>query len=519
MKELNFPFIKCFNPIRITNRVTLDTLYTSCGHCKACLYNKANKHSFLCKLEEQDNKYCMFVTLTYAPEYLPMVKLHYQYDTNIGMIDRPLEDVAYVNFRQVPRNGVDNDKELAYYKGLKRLAFNDNLVSGGVFSYDDTICIFPKQKDYDIDKFLRKVNLCGFMPYLSKYDLQLFIKRVREKVRTETYEKIRHYSIGEYGPKTFRPHYHILFYFNEKKTLEAIEQIIRSSWTYGRVDVSLSRGKCNSYVAKYVNCNSVIPRLLANSAFRPFSVHSSHFAEGFYKDKKQEIYSHEFRRFIEQSRNLDGKVIEFLPWRSLASRYFPKCREYSLQSSHELYKSYTRLSAAIRIYKETKISTLANLISFDAIVLNKVNDLAREYRDLYYKRKLCPEQLHDIIERDLYCSSYFQRFVCDNNPNKYIVRVHDIISFWKAYDQYLLEHQLQSQEQLLDVDVSTGASLTDLEYYYWYDNADEYFEEHPQANNTIKSTLFYKEWYSRTLNNFENSGKHKELNDLNRIFL
>lgn len=44
---------------------------------------------------------------------------------------------------------------------------------------------------------------------LCKRDLQLFIKRLRKRFPEST---IRYFGCGEYGPSTFRPHYHVILY-------------------------------------------------------------------------------------------------------------------------------------------------------------------------------------------------------------------------------------------------------------------------------------------------------------------
>jgi hypothetical protein len=61
---------------------------------------------------------------------------------------------------------------------------------------------------------------------LSKRDVQLWCKRVRKAGY-----KFRYYIVGEYGSKTFRPHYHILFFGSVP------DEVIRSSWPLGHVHI------------------------------------------------------------------------------------------------------------------------------------------------------------------------------------------------------------------------------------------------------------------------------------------
>lgn len=61
---------------------------------------------------------------------------------------------------------------------------------------------------------------------LYKRDLQLFFKRVRR-----CGYKLRYYAVGEYGSKTFRPHYHILLFGSVP------EDVIREAWPKGHVHI------------------------------------------------------------------------------------------------------------------------------------------------------------------------------------------------------------------------------------------------------------------------------------------
>ena len=64
------------------------------------------------------------------------------------------------------------------------------------------------------------------VPQLNKSDLQKWFKRVRK-----TGAKIRYFAVGEYGSKTFRPHYHIILFG------EVSENAIRKSWPFGLVHI------------------------------------------------------------------------------------------------------------------------------------------------------------------------------------------------------------------------------------------------------------------------------------------
>lgn len=307
----DYPFINCYNPHTVFNRFIGQNVKASCGVCKACLMNRANKMSMLCSLEEQEHRYCYFVNPSYSPEFLPVM--------------RPVPD------------------ELGGYRLVSECERLGD--SGRVLGYSH----------YDAGKmsmFLSKCKLDGLIGYVSMRDVQLFLKRLRKNLSKYTDEKIRYYAVSEYGPKTFRPHYHFLFFFDDPKTLAVFLRCVRASWPYGRIVSSLSRGKCSSYVARYVNSSVSLPRLFAYSSCRPFSCHSRFFALGFYKGKRKEIYEDAPESFMSQRRSVGSRVVEFSPWRSLTSYFFPKCKDFNRKSYDELCYTYTVLRPILQTFGE-----------------------------------------------------------------------------------------------------------------------------------------------------------------------
>lgn len=102
-------------------------------------------------------------------------------------------------------------------------------------------------------------------PVLSKRDVQLFLKRVRKKFG----QGIRYYAAGEYGPKTQRPHYHIIlfgvgpdeldsdwFYFGGKsgpyRPNYCRPSTLFSLWKLGVVHIGEVTQHSIQYVAGYV---------------------------------------------------------------------------------------------------------------------------------------------------------------------------------------------------------------------------------------------------------------------------
>lgn len=78
---------------------------------------------------------------------------------------------------------------------------------------------------------------------LYKPDLQNFFKRLRKR---EKGIKIRYFAVGEYGGKTYRPHYHIIL-FNTHN----IDNIV-NSWSKGFVHIGDVNDESINYITKYI---------------------------------------------------------------------------------------------------------------------------------------------------------------------------------------------------------------------------------------------------------------------------
>lgn len=83
---------------------------------------------------------------------------------------------------------------------------------------------------------------------LCKRHVQLFQKRLRKENRKICEWPVRYYSVGEYGTRTLRPHYHSIM-FNVHQDLSAR---ISDIWSHGQVHVGDVNLASIHYVTKYV---------------------------------------------------------------------------------------------------------------------------------------------------------------------------------------------------------------------------------------------------------------------------
>ena len=80
---------------------------------------------------------------------------------------------------------------------------------------------------------------------LVKRDLQLFLKRLRSVIFPL---QVRYFAVGEYGDRTFRPHYHIALFGLGREH----QAIIAKVWGLGLVHIGDLTRESAQYVAGYV---------------------------------------------------------------------------------------------------------------------------------------------------------------------------------------------------------------------------------------------------------------------------
>lgn len=89
---------------------------------------------------------------------------------------------------------------------------------------------------------------------LSKYHLQLFLKRLRRSAAAQALPRIRFFASGEYGPQGQRPHYHIIaFGLNHER-----RDLVEHAWTsrngsIGHISIDPVNTKNICYTAGYTD--------------------------------------------------------------------------------------------------------------------------------------------------------------------------------------------------------------------------------------------------------------------------
>lgn len=115
---------------------------------------------------------------------------------------------------------------------------------------------------YENNKVPLSENL---IPEVSKRDVQLFIKRLRKRTKSQ----IRYYLVSEYGSTTHRPHYHAIM-FNVDPVYSKATEMIFQEWQNGQIMVGTVTPASIHYVTKYAITKTDYP----SEVEKPFALMS-----------------------------------------------------------------------------------------------------------------------------------------------------------------------------------------------------------------------------------------------------
>ncbi len=514
---------KCDNPQIIRNRYTGQVLTIPCGNCHQCLVTRTQHHSLMCSLHENDYKYTLFVTLTYSPAFVPLCSVY--------------------KFKK--------DDVIHYHLVNK----TDRLFPSGKLLYSFDNDIYNEEK---LSKLLDKINLNGNIPYTTAYDCQLFLKRLRYYLsHSNCHEKISYYAVSEYGPQTFRPHWHLLLYCNTEPTLQALRKNLSKAWTYGRIDFSLSRGKCSTYLAGYLNSFSSLPSFYAHCFLRPRQLHSIYFSKRYFKDNAFKVYEDIKRGIISTSRPIGNQLVSIQYSSSLISNLFPRCACFHNKNYAQIYSTYKLYESYNNSYKNNKdltCSEIAKLIVLDiqnglhnkhSLIISlspfllkyhgDYNSLDEDYKIRFYNNVynllITSKHFKDICQTYGFSSSNFISLI----KRFYSLREYKSLTEWYSYQERLFKDNFDINKlfclydnipfdnhssynnnyvDILSVCKPLFSPLSDN----WKDIVLSHccYNKRKRILHSIDDYIYQK---SRLEQSYLDSHKHKALNDLNYIFV
>ena len=369
---------ECLHPVKVLNKYTNDVIYTPCGHCYSCLKNKSNRDTSLAMNIASNFKYCYFVWLSYEDRYLPYIELK-----SVDSLDDTRSNYLFSSINRSLRipvpNGKDRiieDSSFEFTHSMTSSEYQDIIVkSHGRYDFLRKCVVYPRFEDCD-----------NRIPYCNASDCQKFLKRLRFHSKDKYNEEIRFYGVSEYGPRTYRPHWHLLLFFNSDELTSSIQQLVSESWSYGRTTCELSRGGSAAYVASYVNSNVCLPSLyLQHKEIRARSFHSKGYGDNHVFPAQATI--HELDKMSSilldgESISVNGETKRIYPSRSYKRTVFPRFSNLVCESPH----SSAYLFSAAFFAPERLIRFGYLDITYDKSV-SPVSELAHAYTDFFLDRE------------------------------------------------------------------------------------------------------------------------------------
>lgn len=279
----------CLQPRQIKRRLPDGSTrvdVVSCGRCSECLRRKQQDYAFIISRQFRASGSGFLVTLTYSNDRVPMAAVYDLVDGSSGVVlDSYCPGFVMPEYESLARQRYYS----VYSHSGHEVPFNPEY--GPLVDFQDYVRRGTYSgKSYYMRKHVRHgfaassarsygafvtMSVC---PSLRRSDVRSWLKSSREAY----YRKFgvrpvfKYFAAGEYGPKTSRPHFHLVFTGISRDVLDFF--CARWSESFGNVDVQPVRPlpgdsidsafeRVGRYVGKYVakgsfdSANSIAKRV------------------------------------------------------------------------------------------------------------------------------------------------------------------------------------------------------------------------------------------------------------------
>ncbi|UPW42052.1 replication initiator protein [Dipodfec virus RodF1_11] len=333
----------CYHYHTIKNPYTGHEIETTCGRCKPCLEIKANsrqskiyKHSIL-----NSENLCLFFTNDYSNDYIPYIfrsDIDKLFSSNYELPIYRDSNRRFIFDRHTGKSRLKQIKNTDSHGNIKPFVVGkiEDVEEMSFIKHTSDLFKIPgivKNKSFDSEK----------IPVSLSSDFSLFVKRLRRYLSYYGLPALlSYYRVSEYGPTTFRPHFHCLLWFSvtfsstDPALLSKLKKAVCKAWPYSDLSeddrkISIARNPA-AYVSSYMSMPTECSSFYYSRTIRPKSSHSQGFA--FSSKKDPSLVLELIRRgdilFHEKYINKKGELVEvddFIP-DYILRRLFPVFRGY-----------------------------------------------------------------------------------------------------------------------------------------------------------------------------------------------
>lgn len=430
--------------------------YFNCGHCIPCLVDRANYRTGLIRSTNPKGCTTIFCHLTYDNKHVPFVLFDdvkkFVSEPNSFRLSKCRKYVLFPVYRQCndySNGGHFSVKANAYFIGYFKI--NVSKIPSIVSSY---------YEDLENKKYLKFLHLgCtdvlfgeGRISIFFRNDFVKFINRFRKHLflRYSSYLPIKYYFAPEYGPTTFRIHFHLILWLPSFIDFYEARKIFCKSWPFADsvrtkkyFELAISAA---SYVSQYVNCGADVPLFLQKAfALKPSHSFGCGFDDDFFNPTSFVLSTEKFifsvkRSYTDKSGNV--KCFDFSLPRRVRNLWFPKPPGFSRMS---FYAFYAFIGCVFNMEKPTIVNGYTRNLHTPLYKLpvNSVNSswVLSTWSTIFYWRK-------NFLRAFNYFSNHFNFSLYD-----YCLT---FFNFYKSYSLTLYRNSVLNPENS----------------YYVYDNLD-----------------------------------------------
>lgn len=552
----------CLSRVPVYNKEKKTYTYHNCGKCIECMNEKSLRYVNM--LQNQfslsNTQMSCLVSLHYNNKNVPLVKVvHHKVNENPRTKVRlPFPDENGNKFS-------NTDLDFQPFEVVKFYLVTQRCIDHyGVRKIDEVYGYTDDQKKY-INHLLKPITsgkvrgtdmAKRFLPYnhfpiLFHKDVQLYVKRVRDKIynllikkfgytkKTLTYEqkekirlevsKIKVFYVGEYGPQSFRPHYHLLLFFDCDFLKDAIKEILCTSWTLGSLDFQFCDSSgAGRYVSEYCNSFVGLPPIYKYSWSKAKSFHSIRIGVSESEEFDKDLREVSFASLREKVIRRNGKFKQSTYPLSVESYLFPKCYRFNESVDSLQLARYTIFDTVANESRKTKVK---DIVSFFAN-----EKFGYFYKDIhpYYSNDILFEQSSNRISTFrsmLYISRKFLKN-CERynlSPFNYLRIINQYHDDKNSYTLKQWYKQMEEDSKVIDshylVNYYNNIPKDDIKNMnhdlinLFAEQIDDSFENVHFALNheNLNRLLFAK--HSKIESVINKKIKHKEQNDRNINFI